>query len=65
MKVSRQEFFEVQFGTTAVVPIPGIDTARSPFNMLAVVSSVEYRLYKMCELLFYVRLDTYRTVFSF
>lgn len=55
LKLSNKKFSEVQVGTTVRVPIPDVDRARgSPRNILAVVSSVEDGLYKLCEFLIFL-----------
>jgi len=50
LMLSDQKFSKVQVGTTVRVPIPDVHRARgSPRNVLAVISSVNDGLYKLCE----------------
>lgn len=61
LKLSNDKFSDVQVGTTVRVPIPDVDRARgSPRNILAVVSSSENGLYKLCKYFLWLKCNINR-----
>lgn len=54
LKLSNGNISDIQVGTTVRVPMPDVDRAHgSPRNILAVVSSSENGLYKLCKYFFH------------